>query len=355
MFPEGSPIIVTYYHQNISQIDIRTAPTDISLLGHPVHKDFTKIMNFEFRLLDQLNSEFNDEDNSFHISGEALFYPGFNPYIGDIFLLDLGDNKIGEFKLNNVTPTSYRQGKYHRVVFEILTYVTAEVLQLLEEGVRDTVYFNKNVYVGEGDYVFLKHESYLQLQELKKKRKELLQFYTNEFYREEWESFVRPDEIYDPYLVEFLRRRFALKDIKVRPSQLNSRIKNYYESVWYLFTNSEYQTNLDNVQSIAYVNYFKADALATDLNALINRYQILLGEGSNSTAYVFSSNFYSGNRPSMTPLERATYDYITTRTVHIPSILDLVSQYRTMSDSDKFYHIPILIELISLSISAIKN
>lgn len=355
MFPEGSPIIVTYYHQNFSEIDVKTMPTDISPMAHPVHKDFTKILNFEMRLLEPLSPSFVEEDNSFDITGEAITYPGFIPHIGDEFFLDMGDGKIGEFKVNNVTPTSYRQGKYHKVNFEILNYVTAQIVERLDAGSRDTVYFDKNVYVGEGDYVFLKATSYVQLQELKKRHKELIQFYMNKFYSEAWESFLRPDGIYDPYVVEFLRQRLSIRDSKRRPSQLYTRLTDYHKSIWYLFTDSEYTQSLDGIGSIAYVNYLQADALSTDLNALINRYFILLGEGNNQSPYVFSEHFYSGNTPSMTPLEKLVYSYITTRTINIASALELISEYRVMSTINQFYFIPILIELVVVSIDAIKN
>lgn len=330
-------------------------PTDISPMAHPVHKDFTKILNFEMRLLEPLSPNFVEEDNSFDITGEAITYPGFIPHIGDEFFLEVGDGKIGEFKINNVTPTSYRQGKYHKVNFEILNYVTAQIVERLDAGVRDTVYFDKNVYVGEGDYVFIKENSYVQLQELKKRHRELIQFYVNTFYSEAWESFLRPDGIYDPYVVEFLRQRLSIRDSRRRPSQLYTRLTDYHTSIWYLFTDSEYNQTLDGINGTVHVNYLQADALSTDLNALINRYFLLLGEGNNQAQYVFSTNFYSENIPSMTPLEKIVHTYITTRTINVATALELISEYRTMSKEDQFYFVPILIELIVVSIDAVKN
>lgn len=330
-------------------------PTDISPLAHPVHKDLTKIMNFEMRLLDALTQNFVEEDNSFDITGEAITYPGFTPYIGDQFFLDMGDGKIGEFKINNVTPTSYRQGKYHKISFEILNYVTAAIVERLDAAVRDVLYFDKNVYVGEGDYIFLKANSYIQLQELKAKHKELIQFYVNKFYNEAWESFLRPDGIYDPYVVEFMRHRLSIRETKVRPTQLYTLLTDYHESLWYMFTDSHYTRTLDGIQRQVHVNFLQANALAADLNALINRHFILLGEGPNQSDYVFTHHFYEGNLPSMTPLEKMVYNYITTRTINIASALDLINQYRTMSIEDQFYHIPILIELVVVAIDAIKN
>ncbi len=330
-------------------------PTDISPLAHPVHKDLTKIMNFEMRLLEPLNQNFVEEDNSFDVLGEAVTYPGFVPYIGDQFFLDMGDGKIGEFKINNVTPTSYRQGKYHKVSFEILNYVTPAIVERLDAAVRDTVYFDKNVYVGEGDYTFLKATSYIQLQELKSRHKELIQYYVNRFYNEAWESFLRPDGIYDPYVVEFLRQRLSLRDARVRPSQLYTRLTDYHKSLWYLFTDSYNTSSLVELGQTVFVNFLQADALSTDLNALINRYFVLLGEGSNQSQYVFTSHFYEGNTPSMTPLEKMVYTYLTTRQINIASALELIKEYRTMSDMNQFYFIPILIELIVVSIDAVRN
>lgn len=356
MFPDGSPILVTYYHRNISDIDIRTAPGDISPMAHPVHHDFTKIINFELRLLDSLNNSFDEEDNSFTITGEAITYPGFVPYIGDKFFFDIGDNKVGEFKINNVTPTSYRQGKYHRVVFEMMRYVDDEVFKQLEDGVKDTLYFDKNVYTGDGDWTFLKQESYLQLQTLKLKHKELIQYYVKKFYSEAYESFLRPDGIYDPYIVEFLRKRLSLKEAKVRPSQLYTRLKDYHLSIWYMFTDSIYYAEFTHLNKNYTVEYLQADALSTDHNALINRHYIgLTSSDERSELYIFTDKFYGGGKDLMTPLERTVFEYITTKKINIESVLSFLDTYRNLDINNQFYQIPVLIELISVSINSIEK
>ena len=150
LYPEGSPIIVTYYHKIVSEIDVRSGVTDLSPHSNSVHKDYTKILQFEMRMIGQLESNFEEVDNGFAITGEAIVYPGFIPHIGDEFLLDVGDGKIGEFKLTNVIPTTYRQGRCHKVSFEIIGYLEPSDLATLESGVRETVYFEKNSYVGDG-------------------------------------------------------------------------------------------------------------------------------------------------------------------------------------------------------------
>lgn len=365
LYPEGSPIVVTYYHKIVSEIDVRSGVTDLSPFSSPVHRDYTKIYNFEMRLLNSLDANFEEIDNGFAITGEAVIYPGFIPHIGDEFLLDMGDNEIGEFKLTNVTPTTYRQGRCHKVTFEIIGYVTQKVLDSLEAGVRETVYFEKNVYVGDGNYTFLKSTDYDQLKKLQELKVYLIKFFTDKFYNTNWESFVRPDGIYDPYIVEYFRHRFSLKEIRVRPSQLYTRLTDYNKSIWSLFTHPNNFAELIDVTPIVHTEYMTATAFATDHNALINRTYLLLGEITKvvpttgvseiyqTLPYVFDSTFYQLDYNSLDPIGKAIYNLLVDKKVHAASVLDIAQTFRNLSTDDQFYKIPLIYELVVNAIYAI--
>lgn len=354
LYIEGAPIEVTYYHVNFPEIDIRSGSGDISPMANKVHKDFTKIIGLEMRLQGDMQPTFVEVDNSFDILGEAIMYPGFEPNIGDEFFLSMGDGKVGEFKVNNKTPMSYRQGKCFKINFEILNYVDSTIRDRLESGVRQTLYFSKKMYPGDGDWTFLEHESFVTLRDLEKSRRDMVQYLVNNYYSEDYETFVRSDGTYDPYVVEFLQKRLTIREIKVRPRQLFTRLKNYSKSIWYYFTDRVDTRKLKEVVPGASTAFFSADALATDHNALLNRYYIVLG-GVENSPYVFSGNFYSGFTDRMTGYERLVYQYLTERKIDVSKVNQLVKEYAEIPEEDRFYFIAVCIDLIDAAIHSLKG
>lgn len=294
-YPDGHPIIVTYFHQNIGPIDIRTAPSDLSNTLHRNHYDFTKINQLEMRLINQLESEKEDDDNTITLTGTAIYYPSvLTPYVGDMFQLDVGDGKIMIFVVDNVTPTTYRQGTYYELTFNSWTFLDEEMYDWLASCTKETVYFKKKKYFGESELTFLNEQSYIDLMTLERLNKELKQFFVRKFFSPDWESFVRPDNIYDPYVTEFVRKKISIREFDIRPLQLYSRMRDYYKTLWDKFTYAADKDTLTDIACYYHVKYHVAEALATDINALINNNYIALGYDSrdipgNSTLYQVES------------------------------------------------------------------
>lgn len=356
LYLEGAPVTVTYYKTSHAPIDIRTGPSDISQLGHSVHKDFTKIHDLEMRLQGDLAGNFQDEDNSFEVTGEAVLYPGFEPNVGDIFFLSLGNGKIGEFKVDNKTPMTYRQGKCYKISFNLLRYVTAQSAAKLEEGVRETLYFDKKMYAGEGAWTLLTHESFITYKSLESLRKELIQHYMNKFFATDSGSFLRPDGIYDPYVVSFWRKKLSWSDINRKIDQLTHRVRDYHKCIWYMFTDRVNTYQLEGITATHSFDFMTADALATDHNALLNRHYLVLEDnGGERQSYVFSSNFYSEYIDQMNDVERMVYVYLKERKIDPSVVVNLCEQYPLMSDMDQFYLIPVCIELIDTAIYSLKG
>lgn len=355
LYVEGIPVTVTYYHTNLPPIDIRTGSADIQPMGHSVHKDFTKILHMEMKLQDNIRPDFVTEDNSFDITGEAVMYPGFEPNIGDEFLLDMGNGKIGEFKVNDKTRMSYRQGACYKISFEILNFLDDTILTRLESGVRETFIFDKRSYPGEGDWTFLTQDKFVTLTTLEKVRRDIIARYMKHFYSRDWNSFMRPDGMYDPYVCEFLKKKLEYKEIKRYPLQLFRRLEDYEYSFWSLFT-SEYP-DLRFISPRCSSEYLKADALAIDHNPLVNRHYLALTDedATNCPFYVMSENFYIGAGDKLTDVEKIVYTYLFDRKIDPAKVLEVVQNNRHMDLVDMFYQFPIYLELIDVSIGTLRG
>jgi len=72
-----------------------------------------------------------------------------------------------------------------------------------------------------------------------------------------------------------------------------------------------------------------------------------------SKPYIFNTDFYNGFVDSMNDLELLVYNYLVHNELDIKKVLELASQYRKMSLMDAFYKVPVLMELVDISIRKI--
>lgn len=295
-YPKGTPVLVTYFFQNLPDIDHLSAMSDMSLVEHHGHKDLTEVRKMEVRFLDQIQHEFREEDNSWSITVEALVYPGREPHMGDVFLFEVGNNKIIEFQVNNVRPTTYRQGSYYQVSANSYRFATSESVELLRNCVTDVYYFDKDKYFDDGRVTVLKHQSYIDLRKLEHLRKELIEVYMNKFYREDFESVAYIDNTYDPYLVEYLKNKISLSDYHRRPEQLDTSLHDYEKSIWYKLANSVCPDVLDDTCIGTSLQYNEANALSPTNNRLDNSFKIILDTSSTLANLTNKAGILTNNR-----------------------------------------------------------
>ena len=296
-YPRGTAVHVTYFFQNLPDIDHQSAMSDLSIVEHHGHKDLTEVRKMEMRFLDQIQNEFREDDNSWMLTVEALVYPGREPHMGDIFLFEVGNNKIIQFQVNNVTPTTYRQGSYFRITANSYQFATAQSLESLRNCVTDVYYFDKDKYFDDGRVTLLKHQSYLDLRQLEFLRKTLIETYMNKFYREDFESIAYFDDTYDPYLVEYLKSKISLSDYHRRPEQLDTTLHDYEKSIWYKLANSVCPGYLDDTIFNTTIEFNIANALSPTNNRLDNSNKIVLDEESSITGSTITSNNYTLGKP----------------------------------------------------------
>lgn len=407
-YPQGTPIFVTYFYQNLPDEDHESAMSDLSLVEHHLHKDLTEVRKLEIRLLAPIEKNFVEEDNTWDMSLEAIMYPGRDPHMGDIFLMETGNDKFIQFQVNNVTPTTYRQGSYFRISANATKFATEQSIDQLRNCVSDVYYFDKDKYFADGRVTTLTHTSYFNLRKLEKYRKELIEVYMNKFYREDFESVAYFDDTYDPYLVEFLKNKISLDDYPRRPEQLDTTLINYEKSIWYKLSTSVCPDVWDDIFTFYEFKYYQANPLSPTNNRLDNSFKLTLVESlssssdgnnsgnasstfkrreawkctcckptelytgkkygditntdssSNNTSvntsgsYAFTSHFYNGDIEYMDSYELLIYNYITGKEVKIDEAIELIASYRKLPDEKKYYVIPALIAVIDWLIIVLK-
>ena len=378
-FPDGTPAFVTYFHRNTPGITDRNIRSEIDYHEDNVHVDLTKINQFELRLVEEIQHNPDDEDDSFIMSFTAVTYPGFIPSIGDVFFMDIGDGKVGECKVDDCVRTTYRHGFYHRISVLVSDYLTTEKLNFYRSKVRDEKTFDKLIYFNT-DFTILDDSTFADYEELLSIRKKLVQWYFNRFYVKTARTLVREDGIYDPYVVEYMGYKASMTETNYRPTQLFPRLPNYESSIWYLLLEARY-TIIENLIPTYALATFNRSLFNTDINWLINKDFVLLGEANvtsgyidisrwscacslsnkqkeqkvDSYPYVFSSNFYAGLIDQMTFLERMVYDIKIFNKINIKEVIRIVSTFYSLDAETAFYHIPIYLYLIDMAVRGLTH
>lgn len=410
-YPKGFPLKTTYFHRLHPNIDNRSFIVSIDMTEDLIHEDLLMIKNLEMVLESSLQYELLQEDKTAQLTGTAIMYPGLEPYEGDMFYLEVGNNNFVLFIIQGIVPTTYRQERYYRVSFTAYNTLDKATFERVQSAVTETCYFEKKKYFGESELTFLSTESYEQLKTLDHFRKAIGQDIVNFFYDRDNASFFRPDGVYDPYIVEFLRSKLSVLENKVRACQLVVPLRDLYRTIWYKFLDAEnrhdftdlwrYVFKLNNIPQYYSVSFNgltgkdylvivqnQGDAggisntgngyggcgcprkptLIRDLTIRndhtwqhqgIEDYKWKSNCPSNDPTedtYIFSASFYDGHIDSASdPLEEMVFDYLTKNLINIKKVIDLVSKYRKLGrDVNAYYRLPIYLELIDAARIAVK-
>lgn len=237
-YPEGRIIKVTYFSQNHPLVDTQAKPADVNMLTiDDVHLSWTQIRNFEIRVQNELNFEYSTDTNRSDVTGTGITFPGFVPRIGDVFLYMLRNGKIGVFYVTEINRLAMGQETYHQISFAAQSWLDEPTKNQLHRQSTGIFYFDKEKFL-TGNVAFMSTKGYIEKKELLHIRREIVQNYMDRFYDTEFSSFMRPDEVYDPYVVEFWTRKVSCIQTEERPIQLFCSIQNYKKTIWAALTNN---------------------------------------------------------------------------------------------------------------------
>ena len=267
-YSTGTPVIVEYFRKSASYINNQTIDTSFSLERAAVHSSFDLIHNFEIRMQDQLEIKIDQETTETSIIGSAIVYPGLKPNVGDIFYLKLPDNNIGVFNVNQTEPMSIHRGTNYKIDFHLDGMLDDVSDAKIRESVSEELWFDKQSYFGS-EVGLLTDTSYNQLSDLTRYRKAIISRLMNQFYNTTEKSLIRPDNVYDPYLIEYLSNKISINDNKRDLCQ----IANPYT---HFFTNTIWETYLNqDVSNLMYTGY------------TLNKYQMYLFDAGMSNVDQF--------------------------------------------------------------------
>jgi len=355
----GSEINTTYFHKIHTNTANNSMDTDISTELSPIHKSFLQINNFEIKLQDQFQFNYDTDKTLSTITGTALVYPGFVPNMGDCFIYQIepmNDGRISLFKVTQApSRLSIRTSSFHEVTFELIKFATVEEINDIRKSVKEVAWFNKKRFLTEETALILSNEKMI-LSDSTFLRSILLKQYNKSFYNNDiLHSYIRPDGIYDPYIVDFITDVFTITSCSDIPQQLLHEYANKEKTIWKKLqsTNAISWQNVDLFYYSMPTLYTFAD---TTISTLINKNQLSICKfiaGSKSKYPVFKYfPFYIGimGDYASTDFEKMLSQYLNNQTINptnVFTLCKLLQEWNDFTEIELFYMIPVLIHFLN--------
>ncbi len=232
-FGEGSALTVTYYKGNYSETDVKGKQNKEHNTLSRAHQAVLKINNFEIRLTNQLDYQHDAENVLNSISGEGVTYPGFRPEQGDRFIMEVD---TGKYALMEVSAppvrTSIRASTYYKINFSMIEWMSENTQALIDSQVTDEAWFDKTRFLCEPG-ALLYHDEYVEMKFLTEQHAKLWYYFKAKFFDGTlMYSYMRPDGIYDPYVVDFLLSILNFSSDPYLATQLYEQAPFMDESIW---------------------------------------------------------------------------------------------------------------------------
>lgn len=352
---DGARIPVVYFSQMNPSLLGKTNPTDISTgETHNSHMSYMKIVDFPIALDQAIDYSYSEDDGFMTATGTATTISGFIPKKGDFFYYLLNDGQWGVMAVRGIQRLSISTVTRHRINFELQEYLTPSRQDYIESSVVESARFDQMMYY-TNPYTILRHDSYTLYKRYGSLYTEMLQYYYDKFYSSVLSSYVSPKGEYDPYLVEYLQRKYSVADntgIR-RPKQLYSRLRDYTSSIWTLLSGDPV-ADLTSVKYHYTLPVFQPSFWSADITSLAGYPYIELSDtptsldtpSSTDKCYAqLSLAFYTGDTVYMSLFERALYDCVLRSTIDPHETLSHLEGYKSWDDAIAFYHIPIALYL----------
>ncbi len=356
-YSTGTPIIVTWFNSMESVATKQSTFTDLSFDTDSVNCAYHRINNFELLLQEPFNFTYDGDTVTSEVIGEGLVLPGFKALTGDLFIYEIEAGVLGLFKVTSApTRMSIKTGTSHTVPFKLVKILKESELIEIIDRVRETSYFNKQRFLSD-DAALLKRGDVLDLQYIEEKRRELVHFYIDEFHEHEYQSFARPDGVYDPYIVSFISSVMDLRAFGSYAEQLITKPNHAKTSFWEKLRSPK-MIDWSRYTSIANQALWEVSATSNKVTSLVNRPYIELLD--DDTGYPESETYISENignfdTGTYTPFDTLIAYHMEYQVVDVDILVSLIDDVYNEEPIDQFYRIPVYVFLLWILERAIQS
>lgn len=202
----GSKWVPKFYLSQFLNAD--NGPQSYSADLPAVSQQYKKIVEPEFRVQSPLSNSFTEGENEWVVTGSAILYFGIIPNVGDLFLADIGDGRLGQFNVTEAAPKSYLQATVYEISYKLIGYATPELMAALDAKTIETGYYVRDQYLS-GNQGILVERDVKDYEALLRILQTLPNEYHRDFFSSEFQTYLVPDQefpLYDPFITPFFKR-----------------------------------------------------------------------------------------------------------------------------------------------------
>lgn len=398
---EGSSWIVDYYSQVLD--------TDSNLSGqqytkNPVYQSYKKIINLEVKVQTPLNTDQDDANKEMSVTGSGILYPSIIPNEGDMFTADIGEGKLGIFKVTSSKKNSIFKEACYDISYTLDTDNVDKLLDLQQKTIV-TYYFHKDYLLSGANPLVIKNEMDTLLN-LKKVYDIMLYQYFRRFFSNEFKTLIVPSQLkptYDHYLTSYILSMFSSQEAHelayIRVMNLDEDRVSKCDTIWDTLKQKDLAllntafTQVGLVSALSYsrapthngirysgmgaVVYPKNPYISVD-HSYVNNVKIVESDLQASTDtstssnvliravnlkdietdlgddlypvtvddyYVLSANFYN-NTATQSTLETLVRAYINRTQIDTDQLYNTARNFHKWGSLEQFYYVPIIMTLI---------
>ena len=352
-YVSGIPVTVTFYHVINNDTFGRSFSTDFDRELDPVHTSYLKILNFQMRLKDSMQFNYEQESTISQQTGEAVLYPYFCPNIGDVFLYTLPNNRVGLFKIIEAPiRLAIHDTTHHEIKFKLMEFMSKAMQDKLEASVSEIAHFNLKRYLADSGALLTSNETDI-LNKANSCYTVLVNAYGEEFYnRDVYNTFIEDVRLYDPYIIEFISRIVETNKLPGYPTQLMANPVNWKRSFWYKLLDPKMVPDNILIHKAARTLY-KVNYRTARINALANRHYLELDPNSEFSYPPFKIPCEYTDKVISIPMQITLY--LEQGKVRPSALMKLASDVLSMRRIARFYYIPIVLFLLKKLILALSS
>lgn len=222
MWINGSNWRVTYFSQ---VLDESQEPTALAIQRAPAYQQYRKIVGMDLKVSNTLDISQDDRIRTFSVTGSGHAYPFLTPNKGDMFIGNIGDGKLGLFTITTARRETFLRDSTYAIEWKMVSNLTEAQAANLELKSILTYYYNSgSLLAGCGPFVT---EQAAEDDSVNRKTlKDLVNRYFNDFYSNDFGTFIVPDQlviVYDHWVAKFMSRIVGVSEF---PRLKNVRLLN---------------------------------------------------------------------------------------------------------------------------------
>ncbi|MNF25506.1 hypothetical protein D3C84_61230 [compost metagenome] len=209
VWAQGSTWTVDYYAQALGT-SVEPKPLDLHL--SPIEQQYRLLRKVPLKVTEALSWTMQDAQSTVMVgTGGGYTYPFMPAQVGDMFVANVGDGRVGLFTITSSTPATVLRDSVYKCEWIMVSLAEPLQMENLASKIIQTMYFSQNSLEG-GCGPFVTSEELARIESYQETLQELIRRYFTDFLSLDHFSLLVPDQIrktYDHFVVKAMLKMIS--------------------------------------------------------------------------------------------------------------------------------------------------